>query len=245
MACKIFALHPNLERFLTPFSVQMIRVMTFDAAGTLIRLVHPPGKVYAERGLPFGYELDPVRLQNAFRTVWEKIPPPAEGVSQTDDDRDWWRVLVAQTMIEAGYRIDRFDDYFEAVYEQFRLPGVWGLFPDVQNVLFQLSRAGIRLGIISNFDRRLYDILADLGVRDRFEHLIISSEIGFRKPAAQIFEVALHRFGVQASEILHVGDEFDSDFAGARAAGFHAFLVNDKRTNLTKEITLLCGIANP
>jgi len=223
----------------------MIRVVTFDAAGTSIRLVDPAGKVYADTARRFGYKLDPERIQNAFKTVWNSFPQPTEtGAPPPDDDRGWWRDLVAETIKEAGYRINPFDDYFETVYEQFRLPGVWELFPDVAGVLADLSRSGIRLGMISNFDRRLYDILAQLNVRDHFEHLIISSEIGIRKPAARIFEVAVHKFGVAADEILHIGDEPDSDFAGARRAGFQALLVGDTRKNLPNEIALLCGTIN-
>jgi putative hydrolase of the HAD superfamily len=222
----------------------MIRAVTFDAAGTLIRLVHPPGKVYADTARRFGYELDPFRIQNAFKIVWEGFPQPAEtGAPNADDDRGWWRDLVVQTMKEASYRIDPFDDYFETVYEQFRLPGAWELFPDVPGILAGLCRVGIRIGMISNFDRRLYDILAQLNVIDHFDHLIISSEIGFRKPAEQIFKVAVQRFGVPAGEILHIGDDPDSDFAGARGAGFQALLVGDIRTNLVKEIALTCGVA--
>jgi putative hydrolase of the HAD superfamily len=233
----------NLENS-TNFPAPMIRVVTFDAAGTLIRLVQLPGTVYADAARRFGYALDPVRIQNAFKIVWRSLPQPPETKGpRSDDDREWWRDLVAQTMKEASYRIDPFDDYFETVYARFELPGVWELFPDIAGILAALCRAGIRLGIISNFDRRLYVILAQLKVLDHFEHLIISSEIGIRKPTTRIFEVAVHRFGVPAGEILHIGDEPDSDFAGARRAGLQAFLVSDSRTNLAKEIALRCGVA--
>ena len=49
----------------------MIRVVTFDAAGTLIRLLRPPGVIYAETARLFGYRLDPDRVQEAFRTTLE------------------------------------------------------------------------------------------------------------------------------------------------------------------------------
>ena len=166
----------------------MIRVVTFDAAGTLIRLLHPPGKIYAETARLFGYDLDPDRVQDAFRITWKTFAPPPESMGpRPDDDRDWWRELVARTMETARYRIVPFDDYFATVYQTFARPGVWELFPDVPPILTELSALRIRLGVISNFDRRLYDILAQLSVRDAFEHLIISSEIGTRKPAARIF----------------------------------------------------------
>jgi putative hydrolase of the HAD superfamily len=91
----------------------------------------------------------------------------------------------------------------------------------------------IRLGIISNFDRRLYDILGHLHVRDAFEQVIISSEIGIRKPAGRIFRVAAQRFNVELSEMLHECEERESDFRGARAAGLEALLVDHKTAKLS------------
>lgn len=212
----------------------MIRVVTFDAAGTLIRLVRPPGTTYAETAGLFGYHLDPVRLQEAFRVAWKSlVSPPESPGPQPDDDRAWWRELVAKTLQVAGYQITPFEEYFATVYETFARPGIWELFPDVLPILAELSRLGIRLGVISNFDRRLYDILGHLHVRNAFEHMIISSEIGVRKPAARIFRVAAQRFNVELNEILHVGDEPETDLKGARAAGLDALLVDRRNENLS------------
>jgi len=218
----------------------MLRVVTFDAAGTLIRLVRPPGLIYAEVARLFGFNIDPDRVQEAFRNTWGTFAPPTESAGPLpDDDRDWWRGLVVRTMEVAGYRIDPFDDYFRAVYQFFARPGVWELWPDVPLVMTELPRLKIRLGVISNFDRRLYEIFAHLGIRDAFEHVIISSEIGVRKPAARIFKEAARRFNVNVNEILHVGDELESDFAGARAAGLDALLVDHKASNLSGILSFL------
>jgi putative hydrolase of the HAD superfamily len=212
----------------------MIRVVTFDAAGTLIRLLDTPGRTYAQTARLFGYHLDPDRVEVAFRAAWKKLPPPQESEGPNpDDDRGWWRNLVASTMEEARYQIVPFDAYFAAVYETFARPGVWELFPEVPGMLAKLHSLKVRLGIISNFDRRLYDILTQLGIRDAFEHVIISSEIGARKPVARIFLAAARRFNVEASEILHVGNEPESDIAGARRAGFDALLVDENRSELS------------
>jgi putative hydrolase of the HAD superfamily len=212
----------------------MIRVVTFDAAGTLIRLLRPPGTTYAETAQLFGYHLDPDRVQDSFRITWKTFaPPPERADALPNDDRDWWRELVARTMETAGYRIVPFDSYFDAVYQRFAQPGVWELFPDVQATLTKLRSLNVRLGIISNFDRRLYAILGHLGVLDAFEQIIVSSEIGVRKPAPRIFRTAAQRFNVDVNEILHVGDESESDFDGARAAGLEALLVDHKSAMLS------------
>jgi putative hydrolase of the HAD superfamily len=218
----------------------MLRVVTFDAAGTLIRLVRPPGVVYAEVARLFGLSLDPERVQEAFRAAWRSFAPPAESTGPLpDDDRDWWRELVFRTMNTAGYRIDPFDDYFKIVYQAFARPGAWELWPDVPLIMTELTRLRIRVGVISNFDRRLYDVLSQLGVQEVFEHVIISSEIGVRKPAARIFKEAARRFNVEVNEMLHVGDELNSDFLGARAAGLDALLVDHKASKLSGVLSCL------
>jgi putative hydrolase of the HAD superfamily len=224
----------------------MIRVVTFDAAGTLIQLIHPPGRTYAETARQFGYRLDPDRVQEAFRIAWKALaPPPESDGPHLDDDRGWWRQLVAETMSEAGYRIDPFEKYFVAVYQAFAGPGVWELLPGVPTMLTELARLKIRLGVISNFDRRLYEILALLGIRNAFEEIIISSEIGVRKPASRIFRLAAQRFQVEAHEILHVGDEPDSDFAGARRAGLEALLIDRQSSTLANILPWLAQQSAP
>jgi putative hydrolase of the HAD superfamily len=204
----------------------MIRTVTFDAVNTLIRLSAPAGETYAAVALRFGAVLDPIRLNDAFRQAWKQLPAlPDQNGPRADDGRSWWYEAVATTLTIAGCRVTPFPDYFQAVYEEFTRPGIWQLMPEVADLLAALARAGFRLGVVSNFDRRLYTILDALGVLGRFEHVIVSSEIGADKPSPRIFEEILRRFQVKADEVLHVGDEEETDGAGARAAGMSAFIL--------------------
>jgi putative hydrolase of the HAD superfamily len=204
----------------------MIRIVTFDAAYTLIRLTSPASQTYAEVARRFGAVLDPVRLNQAFLQAWKEVPRlPDQTGPRSDDGRSWWRDLVATTLSLAEYRIDPFPAYFDAVYEEFRSPGIWQLRPGVTKVLDTLTEAAVRLGIVSNFDQRLYAILKTLGVRDRFEHVIISSEVGAEKPSPRIFAEVIRRFRVDPIEVLHVGDDEENDGIGARSAGMSAFVL--------------------
>lgn len=89
-------------------------------------------------------------------------------------------------------------------------------------------RKGRRLGVVSNFDytptARL--ILEREGLSGFFETVVVSDEIGWRKPKAVIFETALRRLGVGAEEALFVGDRADIDVAGAQAVGMAAAWIN-------------------
>ncbi|HZC34015.1 MAG TPA: HAD-IA family hydrolase [Chthoniobacterales bacterium] len=204
----------------------MIRTVTFDAANTLIRLISPPTQTYAQVAQRFGAVLDPARLNQAYVRAWKEMPRPADQIGpRPDDGRSWWRELVAKTLSLAQYRVDPFPDYFDAVYEEFTRPGIWELTPGVSQVLSALHRAALRLGVLSNFDRRLYSILQNLGIVNQFEHIIISSEVGADKPSPRIFEEILRRFQISPEEALHVGDEEATDGVGARSVGISAFVL--------------------
>jgi len=69
-------------------------------------------------------------------------------------------------------------------------------------------------------------VLEREGIIDLFDTIVVSDEIGWRKPLPVIFEAALTRLGVSAAEAVHVGDRADADVAGAHGAGLHAIWIN-------------------
>jgi putative hydrolase of the HAD superfamily len=204
----------------------MIKAITFDAGNTLIRLSRPVGVTYAEVAKRFGAELNPADLEHGFRAARKSVPrlPDVPG-PRPDDGRNWWQDVVFQTLENARVEVEPFNDFFDAVYQEFTLPGVWRLEPGSLDLLRDLRGAGFRLGIISNFDLRLYEILRHVGVFDLFEQIVVSSQVGADKPSPRIFEEALRRFAVEPGELLHVGDEEKTDGDGARAIGIQAFIL--------------------
>ena len=84
------------------------------------------------------------------------------------------------------------------------------------------ARPAIGLGVISNFDRRLRTVLADLKLAPFFEHVVISSEVG-RTSLTRVFSSGRSLlFGVAADSALHVGDDPHKDW-GAEALGLAVF----------------------
>jgi FMN phosphatase YigB (HAD superfamily) len=85
-----------------------------------------------------------------------------------------------------------------------------------------------RLGLVSNFDYSpaVWRILADGGILDRFEAVVVSDAVGWRKPSPRIFEAVFGRLGVGARECLFVGDRPDIDVAGAKAVGMDVAWMN-------------------
>ena len=202
-----------------------MKVIFFDAVGTLLYLPKGVGVHYAEGALRHGRQIPAAALQAAFVAVYRKMPPrPATRAARADDDKGWWRELVGRVLdrceIEEG-AIDR-GAFFEDVYAAFSAPGVWELFPEARECLEALG-AHFTLGIISNFDGRLRTILGHLGIADRFQHLVISSEVGADKPDPWIFHRALTMAEVSAEEVLYAGDDPQRDWQGGEALGWHTF----------------------
>jgi putative hydrolase of the HAD superfamily len=79
--------------------------------------------------------------------------------------------------------------------------------------------------VVSNWVWGLPELLHDLELAHHFEHVVVSSRVGYDKPHPAIFRHALELAGVAGSEALHVGDNIATDIAGARAAGIRAVLV--------------------
>lgn len=80
-----------------------------------------------------------------------------------------------------------------------------------------------KLGVCSNFTdaKSARFLLAEAGLDRHMDSIVISEEVGFRKPRAEIFEAVVDSLGVPAREILHVGDSLTADVAGASAMGMH------------------------
>jgi putative hydrolase of the HAD superfamily len=216
----------------------MLRVIFFDAAGTLFHLPRGVGHHYAEVARRHGADLDPAALEQAFRVAWKKAAaPPETRVARPDDDRGWWRALAREAFakLDAAAVLER---CFDELWDEFARPGVWELFPETREVLDVLG-GRYRLGVVSNFDTRLLKILRDLGIGDRFEHVVVSSQVGAEKPSAHIFNVALERFGVAAAEALHIGDEPEADWRAATGAGLRAFELRRPENSLREVFDIL------
>ena len=193
----------------------MIRAVTFDVGGTLIEPWPSVGHVYAEVAARHGWTgLSVEALNREFGKAWASL-----GVFRYT--RAEWLGLVKATF--GGVIAEPVGPaLFSELYEQFSTPESWHVYKDVVPTLRVLSQLGLKLGIISNWDRRLGPLLGLLGLREFFNAVIISCYAGETKPSKLIYEKAVKRLGVPHESILHVGDSLEADVEGARKAGLQS-----------------------
>jgi FMN phosphatase YigB (HAD superfamily) len=86
------------------------------------------------------------------------------------------------------------------------------------------------LAVVSNFDYTptARGILTQAGVADLFRAIVVSDEVGWRKPKAVIFDETLRRLQIGPEQALFVGDRADIDVIGAQAAGIRVAWLNRK-----------------
>jgi HAD superfamily hydrolase (TIGR01509 family) len=95
--------------------------------------------------------------------------------------------------------------------------------PQTREVLLRM-RESHRLGVISNADGRIADVLARCGIADCFDSITDSGIVGQEKPHPAIFEAAINSLGVSAADSLYTGDVYSVDYLGATNFGMQCIL---------------------
>jgi putative hydrolase of the HAD superfamily len=205
-------------------------VIFFDAGGTLFRPYPSVGEVYARVALKHGVRVDAADVEKTFHSKWHERSGVAALAVQTSEkiEREWWYALVRDVFGNLG-AFDNFDAFFHELYDLFARAECWRLFDDTVPVLEELKRRRFRLGMISNWDHRLFSIVEQLGLSHYFEHVTASSAVGTAKPGKKIFEAALSAMKATPGESLHVGDSLEDDFHGASRAGLTAVWLDRAR----------------
>lgn len=218
--------------------MQPPKVIFLDAVGTLFGVRGTVGALYAQQAARFGVSVDSLVLDQAFVRVFRDAPPAAfPGVSRAELEGlelEWWKKIAAQVFEVAGAisEFPDFDHFFINLYHYFSTSEPWIVYEDVLPMLRFWKQQGIELGIISNFDTRLYSVLEALQLAPFFSSVTISTEVGVAKPNPEIFTVALRQYPYDAALAWHIGDSFGEDYQGAKAAGLQGIYLQRESTAL-------------
>ncbi|NET90657.1 MAG: HAD-IA family hydrolase [Kamptonema sp. SIO1D9] len=207
------------------------KVIFLDAVGTLFGVRGSIGKIYAELASQFGVEVTAEQVNPAFYASFKASPPPVDRqvhfIEIIDVEYEWWYAIASATFQQLGI-LDRFEDFpafFSQLYQHFASAAPWYVYPDVLPALEYWRGKGIELGVVSNFDSRLYQVLKTLKLADFFRSVTISFAVGAAKPNPKIFTTALAKHQCSPAQAWHIGDSLKEDYHGAKAVGMKAFLV--------------------
>jgi putative hydrolase of the HAD superfamily len=179
--------------------------VTIDGYGTLLKLVDPVDKLCAL--LP-GHPPD--RLHRGFE---------AEAAFYLAHSHEAGDREALERLHERCTEV--FNDAAGAELTKTQYIGAleFEVLPGVEDSLRRLRSHGLALAVVANWDVSLHDQLRRHGLRPWFDAVVVSAELGARKPDPAPFRAALDRLGVGPGRAVHVGDHPPHDEVGARAAG--------------------------
>lgn len=202
--------------------MQHIQAIAFDLFDTLITVeqssrYEAPGRLLNSlqaQGLPVHAE--------TFMPVYREVTQGFVRAAREDGKETHNRFWISTTLQRLGYPIDPDDPrithtveaYFSAFLDYAQL------LPETLAMLTTL-KGRYRLGLLSNLTHApaARQILERLGLTTFFDIVLISGELGYRKPHPQVFQQLLEQFALPSAHVAFVGDDLEADINGAQAAG--------------------------
>jgi HAD superfamily hydrolase (TIGR01509 family) len=220
-----------------------LRAVSFDFGQTLAELDH---EFLARRALTFGAELDPEAARAGTVAAWQ-----AYGTGKALGHVRAWQLMMVELLRAGG--VHELSGQAGPGYPEKIANLLWDAQP-TQNLwrkpiagmfelVAELSAKGVPVGIISNSEGRLAELVEELGYRALFPVIVDSGRLGIDKPDPRIFQHAAGLLGVPLGELVHVGDAWEADVLGARAAGAEAIWFSPTDARALPEKVLACADA--
>jgi putative hydrolase of the HAD superfamily len=209
-----------------------VRAVFFDAGETLV-YPHPSfAELFAEVLGEHGHRIDPARVHEVVHTSSEAFNDLMRSESalnwstSPERSRALWDLVYRMFLADMGIAESEHGELVRALYERFRSLASYRLHPDALPTLERLRKLDLKLGLISNFEDWLEQLLETLEISHFFDVTVISGIEGVEKPDPRIFEIALERAGVEARNAVYVGDNPVFDAEPAREAGMIPVLID-------------------
>jgi putative hydrolase of the HAD superfamily len=207
-----------------------IRGISFDVGQTLLRPFPSFGEVFARccalEGVALGYDAPRELERFAERTFAELREKKLTYSDSAERSRAIWIDLYARFLAQSNVESLAVSQLSERIYATFLDHRTYELYEDALPVLRRLKDRGFKIGITSNWESWLSDLLVAKGLSDLVDFASISGIVGFEKPDRRIFEDALRVARLPAGAVVHVGDSLIADVRGAQQAGMRAILLD-------------------
>jgi putative hydrolase of the HAD superfamily len=205
----------------------MIEAAFFDAGETLLTPKGTWSGLSSEVLRGRGHDVTVEQMREAWRHGGQHFLNAAdEGFmfsASAEDSHHFWTTLY-HDMLDFLDIAD--DDAPEVLYATFSNPANYTLFDDALPALTALKERGLVIGLISNFESWLRDLLRHLDIDRLFDVIAISGDLQLEKPDPRIFKWAMGEAGTDAPASLHVGDSPNFDAQPAHDLGMTGVLLD-------------------
>ncbi len=140
-----------------------------------------------------------------------------------------WKILMGRLLSIAGVDGAELDGAVDWLWSEQPKQNLWRRpIPGMLELVDELRQRSIKVGIISNSEGRLVELLVEIGIVEHFSVVADSGKLGMEKPASPIFRWAAAALSVSPEQVVHIGDSFAADVEGALAAGMMAIWFRGK-----------------
>ena len=144
------------------------------------------------------------------------------------------RFWISTALAKLGHEVSPDDPHISAAVETYFSAFIQyaRLIPGTKEML-TILRQKYRIGLLSNFTHppAVAQIIAELDLEPFFDVVLISGDLGYRKPHLSVFEALIDRVGAEKEEIAFVGDDPEADVEGALRAGLQPVWTTYVRDN--------------
>lgn len=205
----------------------MIKAVCFDVHDTLIDKGGPAGLIAGKKSAAAALKKKyPHVNDEILEQSWQHCLVKAKDLQKEGREIAAWEWYGEQL------RFMGIEQFGEDLVTEFNQAFMLGFRPyttvlrGARECLRYLSDNGYKLAVVSNsLGTNTRIDLEVTGLTDFFDHIVISSEVGWRKPHPKIFQRVLQLLDVEPSEVVFVGDNLKEDIEGAVTAGMHGVQV--------------------
>jgi len=203
-----------------------IRAVLFDVGGTLIKSLPAP-EIHKRILEAHGIRVTLDAVAKAHAQNQREFDPQKMG---KEGSKYWiaWNVRLLENL---GINADK-------EFLSRKIDELWWdysdlqTFPNAREVLDELRKREIKLGIVTNgLERDLQHIFKKVDIGAYFDVVVAADTCCNAKPKCEIFRYALNKLNVRPEEALYVGDSYEYDFQGAKKAGLKSLLI-DRSQNI-------------
>ncbi|HEM3485294.1 HAD family hydrolase [Streptococcus suis] len=204
-----------------------MKALIFDVDDTLYDQIQPFERAL-ERHIEVAREqVEPLYL--SFRRYADEVFEETATGKMSLKDSHIYRMKHA--LADFGYQVsDATALAIQIDYDYFQ--GQIELSPVFPEIFSWCQAQGIAMGIITNGPyRHQLRKIRTMGLVNWFEleHVLISGQVGITKPNPAIFQLMEERLGMSGEDICYLGDSFENDVVGAKAANWKAIWFNHRK----------------
>jgi putative hydrolase of the HAD superfamily len=198
---------------------------------TLLTPRVPVAEVYLREARAIGARPEPegfhAHLAHCWRTEGGRLRQDPQGEHRSSDEieRAMWHRFTWAVAAPFPELLARHEAWLGRLVRHFDSGAAWLVVDGAVDLIGSLRARGSRVGVVSNWHRALHGILEAVGLRAHLDFVVVSADIGRRKPHPEIFLQALRCAGAEARDAVHVGDSVQDDVEGARRAGIRPVLI--------------------